>query len=521
MFQVYNAILRQFPQTMLDRNRGNRFTNTITALVSAVSKLMEQGEGLFVGQIVYRGLGAACLPAEFYLENSEAILGYCEFGFMSASASRKVAVEYSGVGAGNTEAKVLAMQLDSVNRGARIVGFSQYPGEEEILFLPTSWLQPRVGLERTLSTEEGVVMEVPVVINAQLKIDTIDEIKERRKITVQTMAANQRHTIEATLRESDTAGPMVKESILRQYSELEERLETRSATWYNDDQHYRAAVAESLETMGFVAEFLEFNEAKLGVEDDEWVAGNSLRMAHRSMIGRVETRLRVAEDSSPEQRKAALELCRMHGIVTDGDGALERRNEVGETPLIQAAADGNLRNLSFLQQAGADVNAVDTDEEKTALIWTAEGGHRECLNLLVQSQASVQTADNYGMTALIYAAHNGHDGCLRALLAAKADVQAAASDGTTALMYSALYGHDGCLRQLLEAKADVESATPGDGRTALIRAAQKGNDDCLRQLLEAKADVAVADKQGNTALKWADLNKHSQCAELLKKAAAA
>ena len=111
---------------MLDRNRGNCFTNTIVALVSAVSKLMEQGEGLFVGMMVYRGLGAACLPTEFYSESLEAILGYCEFGFMSTTSKRDVAVQYSGVGEGNTEAKVLAMQLDSVNRGARIVGFSQY-----------------------------------------------------------------------------------------------------------------------------------------------------------------------------------------------------------------------------------------------------------------------------------------------------------------------------------------------------------------------------------------------------------
>ena len=31
--QVYNAVLRRFPQTMLGRNRGNCFTNTISSII--------------------------------------------------------------------------------------------------------------------------------------------------------------------------------------------------------------------------------------------------------------------------------------------------------------------------------------------------------------------------------------------------------------------------------------------------------------------------------------------------------
>ena len=39
-------------------------------------------------------------------------------------------------------------------------------------------------------------------------------------------------------------------------------MEARDTAWYNDDQQYRSAVGEALETLGFVADFLEFNEAR-------------------------------------------------------------------------------------------------------------------------------------------------------------------------------------------------------------------------------------------------------------------
>ena len=59
------------------------------------------------------------------------------------------------------------------------------------------------------------------------------------------------------------------------------------------------------------------------------------------MINRLEARRRQAGADAPAAREAARALCVKYGIVTGGNGgALEKRNEVGETPLIEAAADG-------------------------------------------------------------------------------------------------------------------------------------------------------------------------------------
>ena len=174
--------------------------------------------------------------------------------------------------------------------------------------------------------------------------------------------------------------------------------------------------------MGFVAAMLEFNEARL--KERGWTdalnAEHSLRAAHRDVINRLEARLRQAGADAPAAREAARALCAKYGIVTGGGGgALEKRNEVGETPLIQAAADGAARSVRCLLAAGAAVHATDTDDGRTALSWAAEMGSLECVEQLLEQGAEVEAADKEGHTSLMFSAVAGHDACLARLLEAK------------------------------------------------------------------------------------------------------
>ena len=119
-------------------------------------------------------------------------------------------------------------------------------------------------------------------------------------------------------------------------------------------------------------------------------------------------------------REAARALCAKYGIVTGGGGgALEKRNEVGETPLIQAAADGAARSVRCLLAAGAAVHATDTDRGRTALSWAAGMGSLECVEQLLEQGAEVEAADKVGRTSLMWSAYAGHDACLARLLEAK------------------------------------------------------------------------------------------------------
>ena len=90
--------------------------------------------------------------------------------------------------------------------------------------------------------------------------------------------------------------------------------------------------------------------------------------------------------------------------------------------LIGAAMQGDAAAVQTLLDAGADVNAEDNMEGRTALLWAASNGHADTVQVLLGAGANVdaQVKDNdedkEGRTALILAAVGGHTAILRAVL---------------------------------------------------------------------------------------------------------
>ena len=96
MFTLWNAVLRGFPEALVAGLAGNRFTTSIHALVSAVLKLARVTP-VPEGRVVYRGLGGMVLDEEVWFRRDErGCRGGVELGFLSTTASREVAVQYSG-----------------------------------------------------------------------------------------------------------------------------------------------------------------------------------------------------------------------------------------------------------------------------------------------------------------------------------------------------------------------------------------------------------------------------------------
>lgn len=113
----------------------------------------------------------------------------------------------------------------------------------------------------------------------------------------------------------------------------------------------------------------------------------------------------------------------------------------------------------------------------------AENGRLNLVKIAVSRGASVDAADGYKTTALIAAARNGHIEVVKYLLERGANVNARARDGTT----------------------------------AVIVAAEKGYVDTLRVLIKNGADLRK-NRCGETALKLAQKNGHSEVVALLKAA---
>ena len=92
---MYNAILRQYPADVFELFRvgGNLFATTIHVLVSAVIRIARTTR-LPAGLELFRGLGGLmALPDSFFRVDANGCRGYAEWGFLSTTSDKAVAVE--------------------------------------------------------------------------------------------------------------------------------------------------------------------------------------------------------------------------------------------------------------------------------------------------------------------------------------------------------------------------------------------------------------------------------------------
>ena len=104
---------------------GNLFATTISVLVSALQKLSRSAK-IPDGTLLYRGLSAMAMPVLFHKPDEFGSRGYAEWGFMSTTGNREIAILYSGVVQGKPKATVLVIRTGAVDRGACIQELSQY-----------------------------------------------------------------------------------------------------------------------------------------------------------------------------------------------------------------------------------------------------------------------------------------------------------------------------------------------------------------------------------------------------------
>jgi hypothetical protein len=130
LFEIYNSMLRRYPPEKYDafHSQGNTFATTIFVLVSAIQKLSRH---MYLPPFMrlYRGFSSMEMPDSFYnVDNKTGCSGYTEWGFISTTSNKNVAIQYSGVDAGKPRATVLCIRPSSVDRGASIAEFSQCVG---------------------------------------------------------------------------------------------------------------------------------------------------------------------------------------------------------------------------------------------------------------------------------------------------------------------------------------------------------------------------------------------------------
>lgn len=183
--------------------------------------------------------------------------------------------------------------------------------------------------------------------------------------------------------------------------------------------------------------------------------------------------------------------------------------------LCQAILSGNANNVEIFLRRGADAN-LRLYYNSPLLILSAGEGQEEIVRFLLDAGADINAVSSLTeATALAFAAIRGRPSVVRVLLERGATVDMPSGSGATPLTHAASEGQTECLRLLLAHHADVNSATRR-GMTALMFAAHRGDEEAVRLLLDAGADTGVRSQSGRTALVWAEKGQHQAVVDLLR-----
>lgn len=211
-------------------------------------------------------------------------------------------------------------------------------------------------------------------------------------------------------------------------------------------------------------------------------------------------------------------------------------NLSNEELLIQAAKEGDIKQVQFLTNAGVEVNYIDCTSQTTALHVATKEGHKDLVEELLALGANITLKDQEDRNALHYAVKysraeianslikwsiknnikgyvdgEGSDSITplllvddnidvaRVLLQHNANINLNCGDCGTALHMAAAFNNNRMIKFLLESKADIEALST-DEQTPLQVAAESGSNDGLILLLKYGANVHTKDNCGKTPL---------------------
>jgi len=162
-----------------------------------------------------------------------------------------------------------------------------------------------------------------------------------------------------------------------------------------------------------------------------------------------------------------------------------------DSPVADAAMNGDTESVRELLRGGADVNAAQGDG-MTALHWAAEHDEAEMAEVLLYAGANLEAATRLGgFTPLLVGSRAGSAAAVATLLKAGASVETTTSTGETALHLAAAAGSSETASALVGGGAEVDAVELTKAQTPLMFAAAYGRFDVAEVLLDAGADLGL------------------------------
>lgn len=157
-----------------------------------------------------------------------------------------------------------------------------------------------------------------------------------------------------------------------------------------------------------------------------------------------------------EGRRSAFSPYRPTTILTNlqrGNVQTQTALQLSDRSVHQLAAQGELFP-QFVEDKLKNVNEVDSNGY-SPLVWAAAYGQLSTVKMLLSLGADPNVAGLNGETALLFAASNGHVHVVKELLSQNVDVNYVDHDGNSALMYAANNNYALCVNELLKFGADI------------------------------------------------------------------
>ncbi|MEL6106058.1 MAG: ankyrin repeat domain-containing protein [Planctomycetota bacterium] len=170
------------------------------------------------------------------------------------------------------------------------------------------------------------------------------------------------------------------------------------------------------------------------------------------------------------------------------------------SPFVDRAERGDWENVAG--QIDAETARQTQGDGSTALHWAAHWNRPEIVDRLINAGATVDAANDYGVTPLAVACRLGNFEAADRLLNADADPALELPGRETLLMHVARVGNPKLVQRLIDCGVNVD-AKQRRSQTALMWAAERGNVEAVDCLLKADADWGHKLKSGFTALHFA------------------
>ena len=185
-----------------------------------------------------------------------------------------------------------------------------------------------------------------------------------------------------------------------------------------------------------------------------------------------------------------------------------------ETPLIEAARNGDVQNVSLLLELNADVSLCDHNGD-SPLVVSAINGHAECLSILLKRNACVSQCNKDGLSPLAVAACKGHTECVKLLLQNNASVSHCDKHGQTPLFFAARRGRTECVKLLIQKNNSIVLQCDKKGQSPLYVCSENGHTECVQVLLTNNASVSQCNNSGQSPLFACAMNGHTETLGLL------